>query len=239
MIRILAALTLLLLITGGSVLYMGYKPSYDPELLKKIQLVSEIKRVKPLALKGDTQAQYELGRLYEFGDVKTRNQALAALWYQRAAEKGHGDAQYAMGRLYDKGEGVKQDFYAAAKWYRLSATFSRNPNAQFGMAQLYFYGRGVDQDYGKAIDFYKQAAAQNHAISQYLLGAMYENSWGVKQDYIRAYIWYKLAAPKTEVISKINRRYNPVRALQSLQTKMNRYQIEEAEKQIKAMQAKR
>ena len=126
----------------------------------------------------------------------------------------------------------RQDFNAAAKWYRLAATFNNNVDAQFRLGELHFNGRGVEHDYGKAIQYYTQAATKGHAAAQYLLGSMYQEGWGVNRDLIVAYIWLKMSAAKRAEALAINAKYDPVMKLEQLKTKMNNFQIEEAEKRL-------
>jgi len=230
--RLFIAISILILLIGGTVWVLGGNPEYDPAVVKKIKLASKIKKLKPIAEAGDMKAQYEMGGYYETGQGVAHDMGVAAYWYKKAAEQGHVPAQYSLGKIYESGEGIKQDFFAASKWYRLAASFGNHRDAQFNLAQMYFKGRGVDHDYGKAITFYRQAASQGHPVAQFILGAMYEEGWGVTQDYIVAYMWYKMAEPKAEETIAVNRSYNPIRALEKIKSKMNRYQIEEAEKRI-------
>lgn len=233
MTRLIIATIVLFIVVGvaGWLLY-DKEPEVDQELVKKMQLVTKFKDVEPLAQSGNKQAQYQLGGLYEMGEGVSQNNKMAAMWYQKAADQGHGGAQYNLGRMYEAGIGVKQDFFEAFKRYRLAATFGNNRDAYFALGQVYFKGRGVDQDYAKAINYYRDAATRGHAVSQHILGSMYQEGWGVKRDLIMSYIWYTLAAPHVEETVKVNRRYNPVTSLEHLKEKMNRYQIEEAEKRL-------
>lgn len=47
-----------------------------------------------------------------------RDDALAAEWFQKAAEQGDASGQKALGKLYEKGRGVVQDTDLANAWYR-------------------------------------------------------------------------------------------------------------------------
>jgi len=66
-------------------------------------------------------AQYFLARMYASGQGVTRNYAVAAQWYRRAAKKGVMDAQYRLGQLYEIGEGVPKDGEYAFGWYSVAA----------------------------------------------------------------------------------------------------------------------
>ncbi|MCK5166537.1 MAG: sel1 repeat family protein [Rhodospirillaceae bacterium] len=230
--RLILAIAVLVILGGGTLWVLKGDPKYDPAIVKQIKLKSYVKKLKTVAESGDMKSQYQLGGYYERGEGVAPNPAASAFWYKKAAEQGYVPAQFSLGKAYEIGTGIKQDFFSASKWYRLAASFGNHPDAQFNLGQMYFKGRGVDHDYGKAIKFYKEAAAQGHPVAQHILGAMYEEGWGVTQDYIVAYMWYKLAAPKAAETIAVNRSYDTVKSLKKLKTKMNRYQIEEAEKRI-------
>jgi TPR repeat protein/predicted secreted protein len=82
---------------------------------------SKIERLRPLAIQGDQEAQYELGALYYSGDSVKQDYSQAALWYRRAAQQGDADAQYSLGNMFLMGEGVTQDDNQARHWYTLAA----------------------------------------------------------------------------------------------------------------------
>jgi uncharacterized protein len=77
--------------------------------------------LRPLAERGQAEAQALLGYLYEHGSGVPQDQIIAAHWYLSAAEQGHAGAQYQLGLLYDKGHGVPQDWVIAYKWLNLAA----------------------------------------------------------------------------------------------------------------------
>ena len=75
-----------------------------------------------LAGKGDLEAQYVLGYMYEEGHVTAQNSAEAAKWFRLAADRGDAISQISLGRLYEKGRGVKQDYVQATGLYEKAAT---------------------------------------------------------------------------------------------------------------------
>jgi len=54
---------------------------------------------RPLAEKGDADAQFNLGQAYRLGRGVSINLAAAQTWFERAAEKGHLDAQTTLGLM--------------------------------------------------------------------------------------------------------------------------------------------
>ncbi len=205
----------------------------DPQEKLHAQYAARLEAMEPRAEKGDARAQFGLGRFYRDGLGVEPNPGLAVKWLSRAAEKGHVGAQYALGAMYEKGEGVKQNYYRAAEWYTLAANFGRHIDAQFALGQLYFKGRGVPNDYAEAFNWYLKAARRGHAAAQYLMGAMYLEGWAVKSDYVEAYKWYTLAIPKAAEAKAVDRKFDPVPARRRLAAKMNRSQIELAERRAR------
>ena len=63
--------------------------------------------LKPLAKKGDKQAQYQLAVLYRNGQGAKKDPDKAFLWMKRSANQGYKRAQYSLGTLYEAGVGVK------------------------------------------------------------------------------------------------------------------------------------
>ena len=66
--------------------------------------MNDFEQTKQLAEKGDANAQYNLGVMYENGQVVEQNDAEALRWYKKAAEKGHAYAKYMLDILNKKME---------------------------------------------------------------------------------------------------------------------------------------
>lgn len=72
----------------------------------------------PLAKGGNTEAQTNLGEIFEKGLGGAPQYELAAQWYRLAAESGYPRAQVNLGSLYERGVGVPRDMGQALSWYR-------------------------------------------------------------------------------------------------------------------------
>ena len=72
---------------------------------------------KPLADKGDAEAQNYLGILYYLGFGVNRDYSKAVQWYEKAARAGNPDAQRNYGDMLHFGRGIKKSNYLAYKWY--------------------------------------------------------------------------------------------------------------------------
>jgi TPR repeat protein len=103
----------------------GFAQNYQ-ESAQDYQGSVEAKKTKfeqlwPLAMQGDSRAQFELAKMYSIGEGVRQNDEVAALWYRRAAEGGHTDAQTALGLLYFSNNGVPLDHTAAYMWANVAA----------------------------------------------------------------------------------------------------------------------
>ncbi|MDD5211819.1 MAG: tetratricopeptide repeat protein [Sulfuricurvum sp.] len=87
----------------------------------KITRSDEFWRLYTDALRGEKNAQFEVGVMYERGIGVNLNQFEAAKWYEKAAMQGHMDAQYNMGIMYASGRGVEQNDRFAMMWLASSA----------------------------------------------------------------------------------------------------------------------
>ena len=83
---------------------------------------------KPMAEKGDANAQYYMGFLYHHGYGVKRDEAEASRWFRMGAQQGEWQSQYYLGVIYEKGVGIKQDLTAAHMWLSLAAA---NPGTTY------------------------------------------------------------------------------------------------------------
>ena len=140
-----------------------------------------------------TEAQVELGMIYNAGEGGMQDYTKAAFWYQKAAEKGNVNAQCSLAYLYMMGQGVTQNSVAAVEWYQ-KAALQGDAVAQYNLGMAYAIGEGTIQNYEKAIEWLTKSAEQGNAKAQYNLGLNYYNGQGVLQDYAKAIEWFQKAA---------------------------------------------
>ena len=126
--------------------------------------------LKKSARAGNSLAQFELGRRYEFGIETEPNALIATHYYRLAAEQGLARAEYNLGRLYLSGDGVPQNEQEAAKYFRRAAG-KGYALAQHRLARAYELGQGVPQDLVEAYRWYS-LSAENLESSRLNLEAM-------------------------------------------------------------------
>jgi TPR repeat protein len=123
-----------------------------------------LKEFRPLAEQGNSDAQFNLGLMYDQGEGVPENDAEAVKWYRLAAEQGHEEAQTNLGWMYAHGEGVPENDAEAVKWYRLAAE-QGDAEAQNNLGTMYERGEGVPLNYIKAYMWYSLAKAQVKALA--------------------------------------------------------------------------
>jgi hypothetical protein len=78
-----------------------------------------LKILRPLAERGESKAQFQVGELYYL--FKEQN-AEALKWFRLAANQGNPAAMYFLGNMSNNGHGVPQNYVEAYKWYSLAAS---------------------------------------------------------------------------------------------------------------------
>lgn len=151
------------------------------------------RELRPLAERGDPEAQYRIGLMYEFGKGYPQDKAQGVVWFRKAAGQNHAAAQTELAIIYATGDGVAQDNKQAFDWFQKGATLG-NPTAQYNLGLLYAKGQGVKVDNAQAIAWWRKAAAQGMTVAQFKLGVAYENGEGVTKDPLLAYVNYAIAA---------------------------------------------
>jgi TPR repeat protein len=208
--------------SNGEILFthkLWVDESLEPQYVIPNAIAKLTKSAEPLAgNKGDAEAQYKLGVIYETNEGVTaddvwaakrslragqyrlaaeqgifKDDTQAAKWFRLAADQGLGPAQYKLGLMYQRGKGVTKDDTQAAKWFRLAAD-QGDSRAQFNLGVAYDNGQGVSEDDVQAIKWFRLAADQGLADAQYNIGFMYRQGQGVPKDDAQAVKWFRLAA---------------------------------------------
>lgn len=110
---------------------------------------------RPLAEKGDADAQFNLGQAYRLGRGVAINLGAAKSWFERAAGNGHVDAQTTLGLLlFQNG-----DQAAGLKWLKQAAE-QGEPRALLVYGTALYNGDGVTQDRVLGYAYVSRAAAQ-------------------------------------------------------------------------------
>jgi cell division septation protein DedD len=125
---------------------------------------------RPLADRGDADAQYNIAQAYFLGRGVPQNSNLAEQWYERAARQGHEEAQANYGLLLFQ-NGRRRE---AMPWIEQAANRG-DPRAQYVFGTALYNGDLIPADLPRAYAMMSRAAASGlpPAISQ--LAAMEPN----------------------------------------------------------------
>ncbi|HEY3326355.1 MAG TPA: tetratricopeptide repeat protein [Novimethylophilus sp.] len=126
---------------------------------KKNDYAAALKEWRPLAARGDAQAQNGLGSMYYSGLGVTQDDQQAVIWFRKAAEQGVAEAQFNLGGMYLAGRGAAQDDRQAADWFRKAAENGVAP-AQTQLGLMYYGGMGVAEDVNQAAAWFRKATEQ-------------------------------------------------------------------------------
>ena len=158
-------------------------------------LVRRAARYQEEAERGDAEAQYKLGRLYELGQGVPIDCAAAAAWYLTAAERENADAQFHLAEMSRKGIAIPHNYPQTVAWYRQAAE-KGHATAQYVLGMADGCGKATSEDCERAAEWvrYQEEAKKGHAEAQYQLGLLYGWGQGVPYDYIQAKAWFLKAA---------------------------------------------
>ena len=78
---------------------------------------------------GDSEAQYQLGRLYQLGQGTPKDEVQAARWFKQAANKGQRSAQAMLGTMLFKGQGVQRQAAMGLFWLTVAREGARADEA--------------------------------------------------------------------------------------------------------------
>ena len=84
---------------------------------KRRDYETALKKLRPLAEKGNSKAQFRLGWMYGHAEGVIQNNEEAVEWYRKAAQQDHAIAQFNLGARYATGKGVVQNYEETIKWY--------------------------------------------------------------------------------------------------------------------------
>ena len=116
--------------------FLRKQPAYKMLSPPSLEDKWSVQWVVKTATFGDSQSQFDLGRLYAEGKKIQMDYGQAAIWYEKAAAQGHLEAMYSLANLYFEGLGIKKDEEKALFWYKQAAERDYIP-AQRKLYEIY------------------------------------------------------------------------------------------------------
>ncbi len=151
------------------------------------------------ANKGNLEAQFALGRIYQYGKPGILpDPELSETYYEMAAKKGDKQALRALDVLrrsssYKIQSAPDIDEKWEIQWLLKTASYG-DAVSQYDLARLFENGIKVPKDYKKALYWYEKAATQNQLEAICALAYMYLEGKGGSVDLNKALYWYEKAA---------------------------------------------
>lgn len=122
---------------------------------------------RPLAARGDADAEFNLGQAYRLGRGVPLNLPMAKSWFERAANAGHLDAETTLGLLlFQNGDRVE-----GLRWLRRAAE-QDEPRALLVYGTAVYNGDGVPQDRLLGYAYVSRAAEQGLAPAKETLAQL-------------------------------------------------------------------
>ena len=150
--------------------------------------------ITPLAMQGDTEAQYTLSLMFKEKNATTSIDPISSFyWLSLAADAGYANAEFNLGLHYLKGEKVDKSLAQAFNWFSKSANNGQG-RAQYNLALMYEKGLGISANPERSLHWYKSAAKLGNANAQQNLGIKYLLGDGLKKDEDMALILITKAA---------------------------------------------
>jgi uncharacterized protein len=152
--------------------------------------------IKAAAVRGDPQAEIELGSFYLVGAAGLPKDPAAAVgWYRTAADQGYTRAEFQLGLVYATGlSGANADPGQAVSWFRKAAD-QGDITSMHTLAMAYQNGLyGVVRDPAQAMAWYLKAANAGDPSALSALASIYAGGEGVAEDPVQAVYWYRKAA---------------------------------------------
>ena len=150
-----------------------------------------VKKLTALAEKGDANAQFDLGWLYNYGGAGVEKDLKQSfLWHKKSAEQGHVEAQAHLAACYYWERGVKSNYEEAFKWFSKAAKSNKSPYSEGILGGMYLSGFGTKKDPVEALKWYRKSAAANRSEWLNGLAYMYRNGVGVEKDPVVAVSLY-------------------------------------------------
>jgi cell division septation protein DedD len=115
-----------------------------------------IREWRPLAERGDADAQFNLGQAYRLGRGVPADQRTSTMWFERAARQGHGQAEANLAlALFQGGERER-----AIPWLQRAAERG-DRRAQYYLGTAHFNGDLVPRDWPRAYALMSRSAEQD------------------------------------------------------------------------------
>lgn len=193
---------------GEEVLALKYANEFaaknDPEAIEtlaEMKLLDKcyedgISLYEKAASLGFKEAMFNLGVIYDNGEICEKDTYKAIMWYQRAAELGDAQSMDNLAFLLENGPEDMRNEEAAFKWYMKAAEAGLS-KAWNDVATCYKHGVGVSQSVENAREYYIKALEfEEPEIAYYNLFLLYADGIATKRNPGEALKWLRKSADR-------------------------------------------
>lgn len=174
---------------------------YEDGLGTEIDLSEALRWYRASGDLGNRFAQYKSGTLLEAGHGgQPGDRALAAKYYQAAADQGESLAALKLAELLLSDDGIDRDEYGARSLFE-GAAQQGNAHAAFKLGEMLLSGVGGDADPKNGIGWLLVAAHDGHALAQTALARAIRDGDGTV-DRSLAKRWFEEAAERGNIAAQ-------------------------------------
>lgn len=176
------------------------KQDFDDQICQDLNLIFENKKehndknsfsnLKISSEKGNSNASYMLGLLYENGQGVEKDFDQAKFYYNKSFEQGNSNGLLRIGTCYYFGYCTEKDPFRAFEYFKQAAELG-NGNAFYRLGVCYLDGIGAQLDSSKAFECFQKAEKLGNTSSLCVLGTCYAHGLGVEIDYSKAIEYYQ------------------------------------------------
>ena len=165
--------------------------------LKREHYATALRSWLPLAEAGDSEAQANVGYMYEEGLGVTQQFDVALQWYEKAAVSGSMQASHNLGMMFAEGRGISQSWVRALRYFEKAA--DAIPASRYMIGYTYFQGEGNIQNRPRAFKEFMGAAMDGYADAQYMIAFMNLDGSGIPKQPLQAYVWASIAHDNNQI----------------------------------------
>jgi hypothetical protein len=156
------------------------------------EYVARIIELRPLAEKGDHDAQAELGARLIAAPVQHRNFSEGLKWLMELAKAGLPEVEFNIGTSFLLGYSGKADPESALPWLEKAAA-KKHLSAMRNVGLMYMYGNGCAKNEPLGYDYMLRACKAGDYPSLLNVGQLYLVGTYVKKDPLEAAAWFILS----------------------------------------------
>lgn len=147
-------------------------PSAQQEGLKWMQKAADA---------GNTEAQTDLGAMYLWGNIASKDEQKAFLYFSKAAAQSWSPAYNEVGLCLLKGTGVGEDREAAIRWFRKGAA-EGEPPAEYNLGSTLFSEAANQEQRQEGWDWMEKSAEHGYEFAQEIVGTRYLGLDGIQRN---------------------------------------------------------